>query len=245
MADEGSNGASTNPDVDPDPVGPGDGDEGQWLPAADLARMMGIPTKAVTELGEAGHLRRTRENSHRPWMYRVPESRLRTPTGLESVVVTLKDALKVADFHARESFRMVHEPAQKLFEQQFKIVETLAARCAALEIAHTEGVKAREAALTEAHIRELATIDSARKGERWDQVFKTLGESVPPVLAQALETFLEWKAPNAGKALALVRELSQVLDGLELSPEQRERLNEILRTAENPAPQGKATTDGT
>lgn len=224
-----ANGTSAEPDDELDGEAQDLDDPSQWVAAADLARLMGLPVKAITEMGERGHLTRIRENAHRPWMYRIPELKLRNGSSAgDAALATMQRALKQSDLHARESFRMVHEPSFKLFELLQKHAEHLMGRCTTLEASHTEMVRAREAALSEVHVRELATQEAERRGARLDGLFSTLAQTVPPVAAQVFETWAEWKKPKAGAALELVRELAASLLDLELTEEQREKLRAIL-----------------
>jgi hypothetical protein len=227
--------------TDEAPGAPDEPIDGQWLEAADLARMIGLSAKAVTALGAQGELRRKRTTANRPWFYLVPRS-LRAER--EDLVTELRRLLKDSQQATRDAYALVKDPAFKMLELFSSTNSTLQEGLKSMQDAQVGYIKAREEALSEAHVRKLMTDEDARKGARWDAVFKTLGETVPPIVAQAVETWFEAKGPTGFDAITLVREFGEALAGLDLTEEQAVKLRKVLKVEEPAEPHTNGSSNG-
>lgn len=216
----------------------GDDADGTWLPASELARMMGISAAAVTKLGESGEIQRKRESSHRSWLYLMPRP-IRAERDV--TVAQLRLALKEAHAATAAAYRLVTEPAFKMLElfsmtntKQQAAIETLTG-------AQTGWIAAREEALNLAHVRDLDTALAMKKQARWDAAFETLAKNAPALGGQLLETVAAWVMGKRGEeALELLRSLEHLADDASIAPDVRERLRDLLKKTAPPNPAAAA-----
>jgi hypothetical protein len=216
---------------------------GPWIPAAELARMLGISAKAVSELGKNGELRRKRENTHTPWLYLVPKS-LRLER--EDLVSQLRAALKEANADVRALVALVKDPARLMLELFAQTNKAQQEAIASLTSAQTGWIVAREEALNLAHVRDLDTALAMKKSARWDAAFETLARNAPALGAQLLETVAAWVIGSRGQeALELLRALEHLVDDERVPVDVRERLRDLLKKTAPPDPRGASSSDAT
>lgn len=207
-----------------------------------ISRVLGISARHLAKLGEQGAIQREK-NSEGTWTYNVEEARQFGPRASEDVdyIEAISKALGKAQDHAVESFRIVHEPAKQILEFYKIELERARSRIQHLETAHDDAIKAREAAYTEAHQRELATMETEARIKRWNSAFSTLETIGPALFNQALETIVVAKSGAAATLLSklissLGREQLEALSRSEgLAEEERiivRQALEALREAE-------------
>lgn len=234
MSDEALNGHASADELDPS----------EWLQSADAQAFLGCGSQRLSKLAIAGRIER-RQSSGGAWAYSLASMRAwaeetadadddagstKVKTSTPELVLLLRDAQK----HAAESFKMVHEPSRKLIEFYKDELVRANTRIAALEAAHDANVKAREAALSEEHVRRLAEREAERRGARWDAAFEVLKQTGPAILMQIVETIGESTDPGRSAAYRLMQRLTparlaELLRTDALDENERTLITEILR----------------
>jgi DNA-binding transcriptional MerR regulator len=90
--------------------------------------------------------------------------------------------------HVRKTLEMVHEPARAILDILKDEVKALRARCSELEKTNSDLITAREAALNEQHVRDLAMKEAQAAIRRKDEVIEILKTVAKPLTAQMIAT---------------------------------------------------------
>lgn len=204
-----------------------------------LCKTLGLSPRHIAKLGEQGAIQREK-NGEGTWIYNAEEAAHFAPRASDETdyIEVLTSALKVAQGHAVETFKAVHEPAAELLRFYKHELGEARTRITNLEKTHDELVKAREDALNQSHTRELERKIAEAKQARWDQAFNTLSTVAPPLLNQFLETLLVYKSGAAGTLLGKLLatcskdELEQMAAAGSISDDERAILQQAIEALE-------------